>query len=62
MPSYDYVCLLCNEKSDEDSYELNDTPCVNATCTGVRRRVWSFYLAPVKGGGGSPGKWVRGGA
>lgn len=60
MPEYSYVCLLCNEKSDETSYELNDSPCLNPTCEGVRRRVFSFYLRQVDGGGGSPGRSVNG--
>ena len=53
---------MCNEKSDETSYELNDTPCLNAACNGVRRRVWSFYLAPVPGAGGSKGHATGGNA
>lgn len=60
MPEYSYVCLLCNEKSDETSYELNDSPCLNPTCEGVRRRVWAFYLAPVPGAGGSKGHYTGG--
>jgi hypothetical protein len=60
VTEYDYVCLLCNEKTTESSFGLNDSPCVNASCDGVRRRVWSFFLSQVPGAGGSPGKRAGG--
>ena len=57
MPVYEFKCPLCNERV-EDFADMAGMPCANRTCSGVLTRAYSFYLKPVAGGGGSPGRRV----
>lgn len=61
MPTYGYKCSLCNEPVDDtgtDATRLTGEPCVNPTCRGRLVRTFTFSIAPVIGGGGSPGRKV----
>ena len=60
MPANDYECRLCAQVVGDSYDDLTGRKCANPTCEGVLKRVWSFYLKPVQGGGGSPGRSVRG--
>ena len=59
MPVNDYECRKCAQRVEDSPLDLTDEPCANPTCRGVLRRVWAFYLNPVAGGGGSPGRGVN---
>jgi hypothetical protein len=60
MARWDYECRLCREVVADSEIDMTNSPCGNACCEGVLRRVWAIYVAPVPGAGGSPGHAVRG--
>lgn len=60
MALNDYRCALCSKVAADQSEDLTGKPCVSECCEGVMKRVWQFYLKPVQGGGGSPGRSVGG--
>lgn len=61
MPTYGYRCALCGEAFDytgtvEEAVALVGEPCRLSSCRGRLVRSFSFSIAPVLGGGGSPGR------
>lgn len=60
MTLWDYRCRLCAKVVEDSVADITNEPCPTGVCEGVMKRIWAFYLAPVSGGGGSPGRTVRG--
>jgi putative FmdB family regulatory protein len=58
MPLYEYECAMCAERVEDFDQHLHDAPCANPTCEGRLFRVYSLFINPVHGAGGTPGKGV----
>lgn len=64
MPTYQFKCSECGKSSDlEMSFdEVKESIVLPCSCGGVdgektHKRVYSFGLGAVPGGGGSPGRF-----